>query len=172
MSVHLQKIRFFATTKDEAYAGTDTGVELWIYVASNSLTTFPTTGWHTQNLDHSWDDRERGRTEMYELDFQEGEFGTSISGTPVPKGIAFSDFTQARTGSVWLRAKGKDWWKIDHYYLLGYFKELSHVSGTIDSFQTIDHEWLLMARRDGDVDMSTDPSEGYAWHSIDLNGTF
>jgi len=172
MSVHLQKIRLFATTKDLPDAGTDSGVELWFYVNSNPWTTFPNKGWNRTNLDHPWDDRERGRTEMYEIDFQVGNIGVSVSGTPVPKGIAYSDFTNARTGSFWLKMKGNDWWKIDHYYLLGYFKELRHVPGTIDSFQTIDHGWLLMARRDGDVDMSTDPTEGKTWHLIELNGTF
>jgi hypothetical protein len=136
------------------------------------MTTFPTKGWNRLNLDHRWDDREQGRTEMYEVDFQEGDIGINISGTNVPRGIAFNDFNHARTASFWLRMKGDDWWKIDHYNLLGYFKELRHVPGTIDSFQTIDHGWLLMARRDGDVDMSTDPSEGKTWHFIDLNGTF
>lgn len=172
MSVHLQKIRYIATTKDQPDAGTDSGVELWFYVNSDPWTTFPTKGWNQQDLDHSWNDRERGRTEMYEVDFQGGDIQLNLSGTPVPKGIGFQDFTHSRTGSFWLRMKGSDWWRIDHYYLIGYFKELRHVPGTIDSFQTIDHGWLLMARRDGDVDMSTDPSEGKTWHFIELNGTF
>lgn len=125
MSIHLQRVRLFATTKDERDAGTDSGVDLWFYATKHSLTTYPTKGWNHQELDHSWDDRERGRTEMYEVDFQGGDLGMSLSGTPVPRGIAFNDLNHARTGMFWLQMKGDDWWKIDHYYLLGYFKELS-----------------------------------------------
>jgi hypothetical protein len=172
MSVHLQQIRFFATTKDQPEAGTDSGVEFWFYVNDHSLTTFPTSGWNRQVLDHPWDDREKGRTELYEIDFKAGDTAISLSGTTVPRGIAFNDFTHARTASFTLRMRGDDWWRIDHYYLLGHFKELRHVPGTIDSFETINHGWLLMSRRDADVDMSTDPTEGMAWHFIDLNGTF
>ena len=172
MSVHLMKTRLLATTKDEPSAGTDSGVELWYWVNSHSWTTFPTKGWNASNLDHSWNDRERGRTEMYEVDFQGGDIGISVSGTTVPRGVAYNDLVQARTGTFWIRMKGDDWWKIDSYFLLGYFKELSHVPGTIDSFSTTDLGWLLMARRDADVNMSTDPGEGKTWHHIELNGTF
>ena len=172
MSVHLQKIRFFATTKDVKNAGTDSGVEMWYYVKYHPWTTYPNLGWNAKNLNHRWNDRERGRTEMYEIDFQGGNIGKNVSGTPVPKGIAFNDFSHARTATFWLKMKGRDWWKINHYYLMGYFRELRHVPGTIDMFEIKDHGWLLMARRDGDVDMSKDPSEGKTWHLIDLNGTF
>lgn len=90
----------------------------------------------------------------------------------MPRGIAFSDFVHARTGSFWLRMMGYERWKIAHYYLLGYFQELRHVLGTVDRFETIDQGWLLMARRDGDINMSADPAEGATWHHIELNGMF
>jgi hypothetical protein len=95
-----------------------------------------------------------------------------LNGTTVPCGIAFSDFIHARTGAFWLRMVGENWWRIDHYYLLGYFQELRHIRGTIDTFEVVDHGWLLMARQDGNVSMSTDPLEGAIWHHIELNGTF
>jgi hypothetical protein len=171
MSIHLQRIRLFATTKDQADAGTDSGVTLWYYINLHVMTTFPTKGWNSQELARPWKDRERGRTDVYEVDFRTGEHELIVSGTTVPRGIAFSDFVHARTGSFWLRMMGEDWWKLDHYYLLGSFQELRHVLGTIDVFETIDHGWLLMARRDGDVEWSTDPLEGATWHHIELNGT-
>ena len=172
MSVHLQRMRLFATTRNQACAGTDSGVMLWYYVNSHVLTTFPTKGWNSQALARPWLDRERGHTDVYETDFRSSECELIVSGTTVPRGIAFADFVQSRTGSFWLRMMGQDWWKIEHYYLLGYFQELRHILGTIDAFETIDHGWLLMARRDGDVTMSTDPAEGATWHHIELNGTF
>jgi hypothetical protein len=172
MSVHLQRIRLFATTKDQAEAGADSGVLLWYYVNSHVLTTFPTKGWNSQELTRPWKDRERGRTEVYEADFRTGERELIVSGTTIPRGIAFPDFVQARTGSFWLRMTGDECWRIAHYYLLGYFQELRHVLGTIDTFETVDYGWLLMARRDGDINMSIDPAEGATWHHIELNGTF
>ena len=171
MSVHLQRIRFLTTTKDEKGAGTDDGVDLWYHVNNHLWTTLRPLGWYAEELNHKLNDRERGRTDMYELDFRRG-VGVSVSGTSVPQGIAFNDFTHARTGSFWLRMKGKDWWKLDHYYLLGDFRELRHLPDTIDSFNNIHYGWLMMARREGDVEMSTDPSEGQTWHHIELNGTF
>jgi len=172
MSIHLQRVRFFATTKNQKNAGTDSGVDMWYYVNNHPWTTHPDKGWNTKTLNHSWNDRERGRTEMYEIDFRTGEYGMAVSGTTVPKGIAFKDWYEARSFGIWLRMKGDDWWKIDHYYLLGYYQELQYVEGTIDSFRTLNHDWLLMARRDDDVELSTDPSEGKTWHQIILNGTY
>jgi hypothetical protein len=67
MSVHLQRIRLLATTKDQADAGADSGVMLRYYVNSRVMTTSPTKGWNSQELTRPWKDRERGRTEVYGL---------------------------------------------------------------------------------------------------------
>jgi hypothetical protein len=171
MSVHLQTVRLFATTENRPNAGSDDGVEFWFHVDPHLLTTYTPAGWNAVTLSHPWDDRERGRTEMYEVSFKAGDVEVAVSGTIVPRGLAFNDFAHARSASFWVRMRGNDWWRIDHYYLVGRFKELEHIPGTIDSFRTIDHGWLLIARREGDVDMSTDPSEGVAWHHIALNVT-
>jgi hypothetical protein len=177
MSIHLQKMRLYATTKDQNNAGTDDGVDLWMYIDPHSLTTFPLQKpperWLIQKLDHdNYNDRERGRTDSYDVDFQGGDLGMALSGTSVPRGIAFNDWVAARSFPIFLRMKGNDWWRIDSYSLLGYFQELSYVPGTIDSFKVINHYWRLMAQQSEDIDMSTDPSEGTKWHHIQLNGPF
>jgi hypothetical protein len=171
MSIHLQKIRLIITTKDEPYAGTDSEVELRFYVNHHSRTTFPTKGWHKFKLDNPWNDRERGRTDMYEIDFEE----EVIEGADptAPRGIAFNNFEAAHSANFRLKIKGNDWWKIDQYTLLGYFLETKPIpaSGAGEE-EVIDHGWRLMAQRDDDLEMSTDESEGVASHSIVLNGTF
>src|SRR5262249_40209278 len=63
-SVHLQRIRLLATSKDQADAGADAGVMLWYYVTSHVMTTSPTKGWNSQEFTRPWKDRERGRTEV------------------------------------------------------------------------------------------------------------
>lgn len=40
MSVHLQKIRFIITTKDQRFAGTGSGIEFWYYINDHPLITF------------------------------------------------------------------------------------------------------------------------------------
>lgn len=131
------------------------------------MTTFPAKGLQEKELKPP----KRGQTEIFELDFQAGG-NININDTPVPGGIAYDDFVHARTGSFWLKIKGNDCWVIDHYQLLGYFKELRQAPETDNAFQTIDHGWLLIAHRDKPLNMSADSSEGRALHLIELNGTF
>ena len=171
MSVHLQKTRLYTTTKNQKDAGTDAAIEFG-FDAPSQLTTYPTPGWNWQALDHPWDDFEEGRSDAYEVDYQGGNRGMSVSGTPVPRGLGFANWQEARKAKFKLRTKGNDWLRLDHYAMLGYFRELRHVPGTIDSFDTIDHGWLLMSWRDRDIDLSTDPREGTRTHSFKLNGTF
>lgn len=167
MSVHLEAVRFFATTMDEREAGTDDGVLLRYHVDREGPGT-PPAGWHTVELNHGWNDRERGRTEMYETDFSPGEdIEVIISGTHVG-GIRFRDFDEAMRQRFQLVMQGDDAWKIDHYYLLGRFTELDPLPGTSES-RRIEHGWLLIASRERDITLSTDPDEGIRVHEIRLN---
>jgi hypothetical protein len=167
VSVHLEAVRFFATTSSERGAGTDDGVSFRYNVDAEGLNS-PPAGVHTVRLDHGWNDRQRGRTEMYEIEFRPGEEARSRPGTDVA-GIQFRDFDGVMRQRFELVMEGNDAWKIDHYYVLGRFAELEHVSGTIDEFRRIDHGWILIARREGDITLSTDSMEGISIHRIRLN---
>lgn len=171
MSVILQRVRLYTTTKNEPDAGTDSGVELQYFVktarlASESPPLKIRYGWEKWNLDNPWDDRERGRTDMYEISLQDlSDVGSIVGGIHIPSGVHFGSFEEVRMKPFYLRIRGSDWWKIDHYFLYGLFKELpsplTHV---------IDHGWLLMAEQTADVELSTDDEEGSKWHQILING--
>ncbi len=169
MSIHLERVRLFVTTGEKVNSDIALDLKICFYVDCHCLTTFPIKGWNKKRLTHPWE----GRTEIYEIEFQErGGITKNLGGTPVPFGIAFDDFVHVRTASFWLRMKRDKTLKIEHYYLLGNFVEMLQVPGTIDSFQSLHHGWLLMARRGDDVDMSLDPQGNAIWHHIELNGTF
>lgn len=171
MTVHLQSVRFVVRTKDEPDAGTDSPVDMRYWVTPGSSTSL-SAGWQTAVLDHSWDDRERARTEMYQIDIPEAAFAISLSGTTVPTGIRYASFVEARTAQFVIRTGGDDLWKIDCYHLLGHFIEMAFVPGTIDEFRVQDLGWRLMASAENDIVMSTDSREGLTSHPIAMNGTF
>lgn len=154
MSIHLQKVRLFVTTSNRSSSGTDSDVFFYFYVPDGSFTTYPDKGWRSVEIDNPGDDRERGDTDLYEVDFTIGDIGVNISGTNVPRGIGYANFVDVHGSSFWLRMGGSDMWRANHYHLLGYFKELRYVPGTIDSFAEHDLGWRLMASRDNDFTMN------------------
>jgi hypothetical protein len=170
MSVHLQKIRVTHTTSTRKDAGTDARVDLRLFIDPNALQTYPNNGWRDFTLDSSRDDRQRGATETYEIDFTTGRIGASVSGVAVPRGVAFPSFMHARAAVMFLKIYGADWWQAQNYRVEGLFQEMRYVAGTIDSFQVVDHGWLLMAERNAPLDMSTDASEGVTWHHVVIDG--
>lgn len=170
MSIHLQKMRIIHTTSTTADAGTDSRVDLRFFIDPQGLSTYPHKGWRTIELDSARDDRVRGRTDTYEIDLTEGTIGMALSGTPVPRGIAFPTFARVRCAAFFLKIDGSDWWQAQSYRVEGLFKEMRSVPGTIDSFAVVDRGWLLMSERNDPLDMSTDTSEGVTWHHIIIDG--
>ena len=170
MSVHLQKVRVTHTTSTREHAGTDDRVDLRFFIDPNAWSTYPHKGWRDFKLDSSRDDRQRGAKETYELDLTIGDIGISVSGVIVPRGIAFPSFARVRSAALFLRIKGSDWWQARNYRVEGLFKELRPVPGTIDSFEIVDHGWLVMTERTTVLEMSTDSSEGVTWHHLIIDG--
>lgn len=170
MSLHLQRIRLYVTTKDAPNAGTDSGVELWYFVKTARLTNGSLRvrhGWKKWELDNPWDDRERGRTDLYQISLEDlSDVGQSIGGQQVPRGVAFQNFDDVRLAPFYLKIKGDDWWEIDSYVLYGLFKEmLTPIPSGI-----INHGWLPIAQLNSDVELSEDVTEGSRWHQILING--
>jgi hypothetical protein len=170
MSVHLQRIRVTHTTSRQSDAGTDDRVDLRLFIDPHPWTTYPFKGWRSLELDSSRDDRQRGATESYELDLTEGSLGISVSGTTVPRGIAFSGFARVRCAAWFLTINGSDWWQALSYRFEGLFKEMRFIPGTIDAYEVVDLGWLVMSERSSPLDMSTDSSEGVGWHHIIIDG--
>jgi len=170
MSIHLQRLRVTHTTATRRYADTDDAVDLRFFIDPHAFTTYPYKGWRAVELDSARNDRQQGQTDTYEIALTEGDIGMSVSGTTVPRGIAFENFAKVRSAVFFLKIRGDDWWVLSSYRLQGLFQELRYVPGTIDSFQVIDHGWLVMAERSSEISMSTDASEGAAWHHIIIDG--
>jgi hypothetical protein len=170
MSIHLQQLQITHTTANVSDAGTDDTVDLRFFIDPHSLMTYPFKGWRTIKLDSSRDDRKRGVTESYSIDLTSGDIGISVSGTSVPRGIAFDSFARVRSAAFFLVIRGSDWWRAQNYRVLGLFKELRFIGGTIDSFEVVDHGLLAMSMRSTPLDMSTDSSEGVTWHHLVIDG--
>jgi hypothetical protein len=150
MSKWLDKVRLVVTTKDVANAGTDDRVDLEYFLDNE---------WKAERLNHAWDDRERGRTEMYEVDIEPPALGTSID----PPGHEIGNWSDVKQTRFRLRIRGNDAWLIDSYFLLGHFYDsVSHPAKDLG--------WHLMAYRDDDVWMSTDNTEGRELFDIEING--
>ena len=175
MSVHIQRIRLYTRTKDERNAGTDDHVHLDWRMPNHMWSTYEKAiggSTPTFRLDNPWDDRERGRTDMFEIDLQRGTEDIIVNGTTVPRGVAFHSWSHAKGTSISLQALGNDLWRMDHYLLFGDFEELRVAPGTTDQLQRVDHGWLLMAFHEGDVNLSKNPDEGLQFYPLNLNGPF
>jgi len=168
----LQRIRLYTTTKDEPDAGTDSGVELWYFVSTARLTTESQPlrvrqGWKKWNLDNPWNDRECGRTDMYELSLEDlSDVGLIIGGVHIPSGVEFQSLDDVRQRPFYLKILGEDWWKIESYVLYGLFKEVPQPLTGIN-----DLGWVEMARLNQYVELSEDVEEGSKWHQILINGS-
>ena len=170
MSIHLQQMRVTHTTANISDAGTDDRVDLQFFIDPHPRTSYPFRGWRTIKLDSARDDRKRGVTESYPIDFTEGNIGINVSGTNVPRGIAFESFARVRCAAFFLVIRGSDWWRAQNYRVEGHFEEMRFIPGSIDSSEIVDHGWLEMSVRSLPLDMSTDSSEGVAWHHLIIDG--
>lgn len=150
MTIWLEKLRLIVTTKDVTDAGSDERVDLE-YVLDNEL--------KSVRLNHPWDDREQGRTEMYEIAVDQASVGTAND----PPGREIGTWNDVKNIPVRLRIYGNDAWLIDDYLLIGYF----HDSVT---FPARDLGWYLMAYGESDIWLSTDSNEGAEVVNIEING--
>jgi len=162
VTIILQRIRLFVRTADGRSSGTDSPVDLR-FEASGS---YPGDGWQSVSLDHPWNDRERSRTESYEVDFTIGDETVDDA----PRGLSYRDWSEARNAQFKLEIRGSDWWNVDFVFLLGDYISREPVPNSIDAFENTALGWLLMARLDRNLSLSKDPSEGTAVHTIQLDG--
>ena len=153
MSKWLDKVRLVVTTKDIANAGTDDRIDLEYFLDNE---------WKSERLNHAWDDRERGRTEMYEVEIEPPDLVNSTD----PPGYPLDNWSDVKQTRFRLRTHGNDAWLIDCYFLLGHF----YGAGATLTQPKEDLGWHLMAYTDGDVWMSTDNSEGRELLDIEING--
>ena len=174
MSVHLQRVRFTVHTKNQFLAGTNSPVRLWFEVDESQNHPEFDPGLSSIDLDHPYhDDFQRGKSDSYELDLGTGKSsGRSRGGIPIPNGLEFANFDEARQLHFHLEIAGGDRWIFDRYALGGYFIEMKPISGSKDEYELIDHGWLEMAKYKGDVSMSADPKEGVQTYDLELNGKF
>lgn len=178
--VKLHALKIILKTADVPDAGTDSKLHLYYFIDNHPLTNTGPAGWNLDELDNKWNDRERGRSDIYEIDFIKrqiaGGFGGVNSG-----GIAFDDFEQVKRAGFYLRIDGDDMWSISEYFILGQFTEYIE-EGDIGIQLIKNHGWILMGSTlpktgfmDSDaphVSLSTDASEGSRGFRLDFNGAF
>jgi len=169
VTVYLQHVRLVTRTKDVDDAGTDDGVELWYFV-TNILGDYGGSlgardRWQVWSLNNAGDDRERGRTDVYEKSLILSEIAQKVGGYDIPQGVEFDDMEKVRRVPFYLKIKGPDWWKIENYSLYGKFKEIVSFD-----LPVVDRGWVLMARDVKDIELSADNCEASAWHQILING--
>jgi hypothetical protein len=173
MPFYLQRVRFTVHTKKQLFAGTNSTVKLCYRIEEKHVHPKLETGIHSTVLDHPWhDDFQSGKSDSYEVDFGTGKLGKSSMGRPMLNGVQFETMDDARQMKFHLRIEGSDQWVFDRYALAGYFMEVRPVPGTTDVFDEIDLGWLEMARKQCDVEMSSDPNEGSEEYPLELNGPF
>ena len=168
----LQRVRLFLTTANAPNAGTDSGVRLHYFASTARLAEDSTQirhrdRWHHWDLDNPWDDRERGRTDSYEIDLTGfSDLGSIVGGIPIPNGVGFPTMEEVRRRPFYVEIRADDWWQMDGYVLYGHFKHIPSPLTHID-----DLGWVEMARLETDTDLSSDDSEGSRWHQILINGS-
>jgi len=181
MSIILQQIRLFITTGTGKHDGTDDTVFLDFNIKENSLSSYEQTGWQRVNLDNPGNDREPGKTDLYDVKFFPQSSSGIIEGTGVgtwtplniPPGIAFDGFENLREMPFFLILDGNDAWKIEQYILVGHVVESWFPPNTIDSNRTYDHGWILMATGTASFKLSRDTAEApRSFHVIDINAVF
>ena len=177
MTAHMQRVRLFTTTSSLVTANGDTNqhssaVNLRFSIDSMNRNPNGDREWIPMELNQTRIDNKRGTIQIYQVDFTHENCGSRCDGSPVPPGIKFQDLDHARTGNFWLRLFADEQWEIDQYVLMGYFHEMLRISARIDSFQTIDHGWLEMARSNEEIKLGPEPYHGKLWHPLELNGTF
>jgi hypothetical protein len=168
MSIHLQRVRLSVTTGKGKNDGTDDAVFLDFNVRPHPLSSYGSTGWQRENLDTPDNDRERGRTDVYNLNFTSVAddqdvivgVGASVYTTfSIPEGIAFDSFEKVRDMPFFLILNGDDFWKLASYNLMGHFMESWTPPNAIDSNVIYDHGWLLLTAHDVSIGLSQDPDE-------------
>jgi hypothetical protein len=171
LSVHLQTIRLYTTTENLPHADTDTGIELWYFITTTRVVNGVVRvrhGWKSWALDNPWDDRERGQTDMYEIDLADLSDVEQIwAGQPMPQGVPFHTLESVRLAPFYLKAMGRDWWLAGDHALYGRFVELIETApGGV-----VDLGWRHLAQPSHELAMSEDLTEGSGWHQIVINGT-
>lgn len=128
MSVHLQTIRLFTTTENLPLADTDMGIELWYFVTVTRVVNSAVRvrhGWNSWSLDNIWDERERGQTDMHEIDQTDlSDVEQTWAGQPMPQGVPSRTLEAVRLAPFYLKAKGRDWWIARDHAMYGRFVEL------------------------------------------------
>lgn len=179
MPVRLQTLRLYITTKDVERARTDDKVFLQIDLSGKAVPLV--------RLNNPGNDRERGKTDFYEVSLIDGvklsdangeEVSVSSSGSitsaSVPPGVEFESWEALRQLPIFLVTTGANAWRFFKYHLLGEVVYLDPVSNPIDApYSILFHDWLLLSSRDGDVVLSTqDDDGGDPRHQLVINGVF
>jgi hypothetical protein len=173
MPVYLQRVRFSVHTKKEAFAGTNSPVKLCYKIEEKHNHPKLEPGIHETLLDHPWhDDFKTGKADSYEVNFGVGRVGKNFMGRPMLNGLQFETLEDARELIFQLKIEGKDQWIFDRYAMAGFFMEVRPVAGSDEEYEEVEIGWVEMAKYSGDIEMSTDPNEGYEEFPIDLNGSF
>ncbi|MEE9362252.1 MAG: hypothetical protein V3U92_06615 [Cellulophaga sp.] len=178
--VKLRALKIILKTADVKDAGTDDSVHLSYFIGVHYGTNTGPAGWNLDELDKKWDDRERGRSDIYEIDFIKRQIAGGHGGVN-SGGIAFDNFEKAKAASFKLQIDGNDAWTISEYFVLGEFVEyVEYNERPIESYKN--HGWILMGStppktgfQDSDsphVTLSTDPSEGASEFKLDFNAVF
>ncbi len=169
MPVYLQRVRLTVRTKKQFLAGTNSVVKFGYQIEAKHQHTKLDPGFQYEVLDHPMhDDFKSGKADSYEIAFDTGKAGRAM-GQPIPTGLRFDSLDGARDFQVTLCIDGDDQWIYDRLSLGGFFVEVKPVNG---EHEEVELGWLEMARHSGDVQMSSDPDEGYEEVPIELNGSF
>ena len=169
MPVYLQRIRLTVHTKKQFQAGTNSTVTLGYQVEPEHVHPKLEPGMHYETLDHPWhDDFQSGKADSYEIRFDTGEPGQAL-GRPIPSGLQFDSLEEARGLQLTLRIDGDDQWIFDRLAVGGFFVEVKRIG---ENLEEVELGWVEMAKHAGDVEMSSDPEEGYEEVPIELNGSF
>ncbi len=178
--IKLHALKIILKTADVENAGTDSGLYLHYFINNHYATNTGPAGWNLDKLDNKWNDREQGRSDIYEIDFIKRQIPGGHGG-PNSGGIGYNDFEQVKRATFYLRIDGDDMWSISEYFILGNFTE--YVETELRGIEPVkNHGWILMGStlpkigvKNSDashVNLSTVASEGSSWFKLDFNGAF
>jgi hypothetical protein len=155
VAVTVRDFRLFVTTDSSpSWAGTDGRIELHYRDDSGPKQVI---------LNNPGDDRERRKTDRYDVDL-----GGPLDRHPIPLGIHYKSWNELLLEkSVALVTRSHDAWKVRDCYLLGNVAVTHLPTGAIDPELT-SLGWYLLDRVDASFVMSRDPGEGVAQFQFDF----